>query len=82
MSVCEYITRFLRFASVVDGRNRSQICDVLGCTPATVTRFLGHAKRNGMRISSGATGYKVTDYGPFDVQKLRQLPWRTMGRKG
>lgn len=82
MSVSDYITRFLRFASIVDGRSRSQICAALGCTPATVTRFLGHAKANGMHIVSSASGYKVTDYGPFDVQKLRQLPWRTMGRKG
>lgn len=77
MSVSDYITRFMRFASVVDGRERSQICTVLGCSMATVTRFLHYAKRNGMRISRNACGYKVDDYGPFDEHKLRQL----MGRK-
>lgn len=78
MTIGTYISRFLRFVAVVDGRSNSQIRTVLGCSEATVKRFLNYARQNGLKVSRRGSGYKVDDYGPFDVAKLRQV----MGRKG
>lgn len=78
MTVSAYISRFLRFVTVVDGRNNLQIRALLGCSEATVKRFLNYARQNGLKVSYRGSGYKVDDYGPFDVAKLRQV----MGRKG
>ena len=78
MTVSTYISRFFRFVAVVDGRSNLQIRTVLGCSRATVKRFLNYARQNGLKVSLGERGYKVEDYGPFDVAKLRQM----MGRKG
>ncbi len=77
-----FLLRFLRFVAVVDGRNNAQVRALLGCSHSTVGRFLNFARAAGMKVSSARGGalatYKVTDYGPFDVTKLRQM----MGRKG
>lgn len=78
MSVSTYISRFFRFVAVVDGRSNLQIRTVLGCSRATVKRFLTYARQSGLKVSFVDSSYKVEDYGPFDVTKLRQM----MGRKG
>lgn len=80
------VARFLHFLAIVDGRSRSQVATALACSVARVTAMLNSAKEAGVRIDRVVNQrephiYRVTDYGPFDVQKLRQLPWRTMGRK-
>lgn len=72
----------MRFVAIADGRKREQIAVALDCSTVTITRFIARAPMYGMNIECKyGEPCRVTDYGPFDVQKLRQLPWRTMGRK-
>lgn len=78
--------RFLRFIAIADGRTRKQIAIALDCGLATVKRLADEARELGVVLQvqqeqREESRYKVTDYGPFDVTKLRMLPWRTMGRK-
>lgn len=76
------VLRFLRFVAYVDGRTRHQLSITLDCSAATLSRFAKDARAYGMAIETdGSYRYVVKDPGPFDIQKLRQLPWRTMGRK-
>lgn len=77
------IHRFLRFIAYVDGRTRTQLAITLDCSIATLTRFVKEAREYGMVIEvDDSNRYVVKDCGPFDKNKLQQLPWRTMGRKG
>lgn len=81
------VANFLHFLAIVDGRSRQQIASALACSLAQVKRLMTAARESGVSVESIINQhephiYRVTDYGPFDVQKLRQLPWRTMGRKG
>lgn len=81
------VHRFLRFLSVLEGRNRHQIAIALNCSRATVDRLLQEARQSGVQVQAKheqreSCRYVVTDPGPFDLKKLQQLPWRTMGRKG
>jgi hypothetical protein len=75
--------RFLRFLAIVDGRTRLQIAAALGCSLATVKRMASDAEQIGVvlevrREQRDASRFAVSDYGPFDVLKLRALPWRRM----
>ena len=67
-----YITRFLRFLAIVDGRSNASLRGTFGIRRATRTRYLALARRLGMDIvyDRKAERYVVQYWGPFDRAQL------------
>ena len=65
----------LRVLAVVDGRNRQQIASITGISMATLTRYLGIARRFGCKIRYNqiAGVYELRDSGVFDLQRVRTM---------
>lgn len=72
------LNRFLRLLCVLDGRTPEQLRTLLSCSRATLKRTIVAAKAAGVAVTytrelgNNERRYKVADYGPFDVQRLRQ----------
>ena len=71
------VAKFLRFLVVLDGRTRPACRNILGKSPATISRYLATARALGVTYEwdRWTAKYRVTHYGPFDIQALRRVRW-------
>ena len=76
------VNRFLRFLCIVEGRTAAQCATALTCSTATVRRYIDQARelQVGIRIRGGV--YQITDSGPFDLAKLKQMRWPAIKTQG
>jgi len=76
-TVHDSLRKMLRVLLVIHERSRDDVCEMVGISPATVTRYLNTLRQFGVKVKTvGPTRfavYQVSDYGPFDPEAVRRV---------